>query len=93
MPGAQKVPRAESDAVAGKCAERKRRAEIDATFGVAFTGYYRKRGWIARAAVSWRSCSNKRPFDSGKPVDAAKAKLVVHTDHASKECKNWARRS
>jgi len=66
-----------------------RRAEaalkIDATFGVALP-VIPKRGWIARGKRFLAQLQKQTALlISGKPVDAAKAKLVVHTDHASKE--------
>jgi len=59
--------------------------KIDATFGVAFTGYTEAR--LDRAGQRFLAQLQKQTalLISGKPVDAAKAKLVVHTDHASKE--------
>jgi len=59
--------------------------KIDATFGVAFTGYTEAR--LDRAGQRFLAQLQKQTalLMSGKPVDAAKAKLVVHTDHASKE--------
>jgi hexosaminidase len=59
--------------------------KIDATFGVAFTGYTEAR--LDRAGQRFLTQLQKQTalLISGKPGDAAKAKLVVHTDRASKE--------
>ena len=59
--------------------------KIDATFGIAFTGYTEAR--LDRAGQRFLTQLQKQTalLISGKPGDAAKAKLVVHTDHASKE--------
>lgn len=59
--------------------------KIDASFGVAFTGYNEAR--LDRAGQRFLSQLQKQTglLIAGKPTDPAKAKLVVHTDHASKE--------
>jgi hexosaminidase len=59
--------------------------KIDATFGVAFTGYTEAR--LDRAGQRFLTQLQKQTalLISGKPGDRAKAKLVVHTDRASKE--------
>jgi hexosaminidase len=59
--------------------------KIDATFGVAFTGYTEAR--LDRAGQRFLTQLQKQTalLISGKPGYAAKAKLVVHTDHGSKE--------
>jgi len=59
--------------------------KIDASFGVAFTGHNEAR--LDRAGQRFLLQLQRQTglLISGKPVDAAKATLVVHTDHASKE--------
>ena len=59
--------------------------KIDGTFGIAFAGHTEAR--LDRAGQRFLTQLQKQTalLISGKPGDAAKAKLVVHTDHASKE--------
>ena len=59
--------------------------KIDASFGVAFTGHNEAR--LDRAGQRFLLELQRQTglLISGKPVDPAKATLVVHTDHASKE--------
>ena len=59
--------------------------KIDATFGIAFTGYNEAR--LDRAGQRFLAQLQKQTglLIAGKPTDPAKAKLVVHTDHGSKE--------
>lgn len=59
--------------------------KIDSSFGVAFTGY--KEARLDRAGQRFLTQLQKQTglLVSGKPGDPSKAKLVVHTDHASKE--------
>ena len=59
--------------------------KIDASFGVAFTGHSEAR--LDRAGQRFLTQLQKQTalLISSKPVDSAKAKLIVHTDHASKE--------
>lgn len=59
--------------------------KIDATFGIAFTGYTEAR--LDRAGQRFLMQLQKQTglLISGRPGDTAKAKLVVHTDRASRE--------
>src|SRR5262249_8697076 len=59
--------------------------KIDSSFGVAFTGHNEAR--LDRVAERFLTMLRKQTglLIAGKPVDSSKAKLVVHTDHASKE--------
>lgn len=59
--------------------------KIDSSFGVAFTGHSEAR--LDRAGQRFLTRLQKQTalLFSTKPVDPTKAKLVVHTDHASKE--------
>jgi hexosaminidase len=59
--------------------------KIDSSFGVAFTGHNEAR--LDRAGQRFLSHLQKQTglLIAGKPIDPAKAKLIVHTDHASKE--------
>ena len=59
--------------------------KIDASFGVAFTGHSEAR--LDHAGQRFLTQLQKQTalLISSKPVDSAKAKLVVHTDHARKE--------
>ena len=58
---------------------------VDATFGIAFTGY--KEARLDRAGQRFLTQLQRQTalLTPGTPVDPSKAKLVVHTDHASKE--------
>jgi len=59
--------------------------KIDASFGVAFTGYNEAR--LDRAGQRFLLQLQRQTglLISGKTAKPAKATLVVHTDHASKE--------
>jgi len=59
--------------------------KIDASFGVAFAGY--KEARLDRAGQRFLLQLERQTglLISNKPADPAKATLVVHTDHASKE--------
>jgi hexosaminidase len=59
--------------------------KIDSSFGVALTGHNEAR--LDRAGERFLTVLRKQTglLIAGKPVDSSKAKLVVHTDHASKE--------
>jgi len=59
--------------------------KIDASFGVAFTGFNEAR--LDRAGQRFLSHLQKQTglLIAGKPTDPTKAKLVVHTGHGSKE--------
>ncbi|HXJ13093.1 MAG TPA: family 20 glycosylhydrolase, partial [Candidatus Limnocylindrales bacterium] len=59
--------------------------KIDASFGVAFTGYNEAR--LDRAGQRFLLQLQRQTglLISGKTVEPAKATLVVHTDHASKD--------
>jgi len=59
--------------------------KIDASFGVAFTGYNEAR--LDRAGQRFLLQLQRQTglLISGKTAESAKATLVVHTDHASKE--------
>ncbi len=59
--------------------------KIDASFGFAFTGY--KEARLDRAGQRFLLQLQKQTglLISGKPADPAKATLIVHTDHASRE--------
>ncbi len=59
--------------------------KIDASFGIAFTGYTEAR--LDRAGQRFLTQLQRQTalLIPGKPVDATKAKLVVHTGHASKD--------
>jgi len=59
--------------------------KIDASFGVAFTGYNEAR--LDRAGQRFLLQLQRQTglLISGKPADPSKATLIVHTDHASKE--------